>query len=454
MPKLLAKITDKKLQSITKTTSCGGVPGLIVKVSKLQNGYIRKYFFLRYQRNGATRHFALGAYPEMSLAEAFKKAAEWRKKLDEGIDPSQEQKIKRMAVQRQSLTVEELVFKWIDFNVARGRWADASRPRDELWLGYLRNHVPADVATMPVIQLTPERLADVFAEKWRTMIDTPERILSDLKQAIDWAMREKRIPAGPNPAQVKDGRLGDLLPLHRPQSGNEPALPPDQMPAFFAALLDHVRTSQGARCLAFAILTAARNSTAREARWDEIVWDSPKGAMHVIPRERMKVKKNKIPFDRKTPLSPEAIWLLKTAPRFELECPFVFPNIREGRFEPMSLDGLSKPIKTLHMEKKKIDGIGWVDLNQLNPTGFPRRVTPHGLARATFNTWAKDAIGFNHPQFSWDIRESCLDHSHENYACAYDRDQAIGEMRIVFDAWAKFCMSEVSAIKKKALGIE
>lgn len=104
MPKLLAKITDKKLQSITKRTACGGVPGLIVKVSKLQNGYLRKYFFLRYQRNGSARHFALGAYPEMSLAEAFKKAAEWRKKLDEGIDPSEEQKIKRMAVQHQNLT--------------------------------------------------------------------------------------------------------------------------------------------------------------------------------------------------------------------------------------------------------------------------------------------------------------------------------------------------------------
>ncbi len=454
MPKLLAKITDKKLQSVTKTTACGGVPGLIVKVSKLQNGYLRKYFFLRYQRAGGTRYFSLGSYPETTLAEAFKKAAEWRKKLDEGIDPTQEQKLKRMAIQGQSLSVEELVFKWIESNEARGRWADASRPREDLWLGYLRNHIPANTATMPVIQLTPEHLADVFAEKWQTMIDTPERILQDLRSAIDWGMREKLIPTGQNPAQIKDGRLGDLLPLKRPRGGNEPALPPDQMPAFFAALIDHVRTSQGARCLAFAILTAARNTTAREAMWNEIIWDSSKGAIHLIARERMKIKKNKIPFDRKTPLSKEALWLLKTAPRFELECPFIFPNIREGKLEPMSLDGLSKPIKTLHQERKKIDGIGWIDPNQLNPTGFPRRVTPHGLARATFNTWAKDGSGFNHPQFSWDIRESCLDHAHENYSCAYDRDQAIGEMRLVFDAWAKFCFSEISTVKKKTLGIE
>lgn len=453
MPKLLAKITDRKLQSITKTTSCGGVPGLIVKVTPLQNGYLRKYFFLRYQRNGSTKHYSIGAYPETSLAEAFKKAAQWRKLLDDGIDPTEELKTKRLALNGQGISVEDLVFKWIDFNNKRGRWKDASRPREDLWLGYLHNHIPADVARMPVVQLTPERLSEVFGEKWETMIDTPERILSDLKNAIDWGMREKLIPIGLNPAQIKDGRLGDLLPLHRPTGGNEPALPPDQMPAFFASLLDHVRTSQAARCLAFSILTAARNTAAREATWNEILWDSPKGALHVIPRERMKVKKNKIPFDRQTPLSDVAIWLLKTSPRFELQCPYVFPNIREGKFEPISLDALTKPIKTLHNEKKKIDGIGWVDKYQLNPTGFPRRVTPHGLARATFNTWAKDATGFNHPVITWEIRESCLDHFHSKYACAYDRDLALGDMRVAFDEWTKFCMSEVSATQKLALGL-
>ena len=104
----------------------------------------QKVFFLRYQRNGSARHFALGAYPEMSSAEALKKAAEWRKKNRRRHRPFRRAKNKCMAVQHQSLTVEELVFKWIDFNVARGCWADASRPRDELWLGYLRNHVPAN----------------------------------------------------------------------------------------------------------------------------------------------------------------------------------------------------------------------------------------------------------------------------------------------------------------------
>ena len=38
-----------------------------------------------------------------------------------------------------------------------------------------------------------------------------------------------------------------------------------------------------------------------------------------------------------------------------------------------------------------------------------------------------------------DLRESCLDHRNESYQCAYDREQALGDMREVFDAWGKFC---------------
>ena len=62
----------------------------------------------------------------------------------------------------------------------------------------------------PVEELKPEMFAAALGEKWRTMIDTPERILSDARQAIDWAIRSEFVPPMLNPAQVKDGKLGDL----------------------------------------------------------------------------------------------------------------------------------------------------------------------------------------------------------------------------------------------------
>lgn len=203
-----------------------------------------------------------------------------------------------------------------------------------------------------------------------------------------------------------------------------------------------VPQSQTARCLAFAILTSARNTTAREATWDEIQQDDDGHWLHVIPRDRMKMKSDKIPFDRKTPLSNQAKALLDTAPRFPNdEKGFVFPNINKGNLSAFSRDSVRALLKRMHVKQRKVDGIGWVDPDQKTRDGQPRIVTLHGLARATFNTWAKDARGYGHKAFPRDLRESCLDHRNESYQCAYDREQALGDMRDVYEAWGNFCTS-------------
>lgn len=100
--------------------------------------------------------------------------------------------------------------------------------------------------------------------------------------------------------------------------------------------MELVPVSQTARCLAFAILTAARNTTAREATWGEIQKDEDGNWLHVIPRERMKVKSEKIPFDRKTPLSSQAVSLLESAPRYPSDGDsLIFPILIEGCAHPL-----------------------------------------------------------------------------------------------------------------------
>ncbi len=444
--KYAAPITEKKIKTLTKHTACGVVPGLYVWVTKLKDGSLSKYFVLR--ERSINRTFTLGKYPDMSLSEAFKKAAEWKDKIAQGIDPAVEAKALKMSLKKEEqpeqnvLTFEELIRKWITFEEKRGRWSKTSKSKTEVWDGFFRNHIPESIRSCPVEELTAQMFYDALVEKWRTMIDTPERILADARQAIDWAMRSEMIRPVLNPCIVKDGKLGDLLPLDRPVGGHEPALPPKRMPAFFKALMELVPVSQTARCLAFAILTAARNSAAREATWDEIQQDDDGNWLHVIPRARMKVKNDQLPFDRKTPLCAQAVELLRKTPRVASEEPqFVFPNINKGKRSPFTRDAVRALIKRMHDKQKKIDGIGWVDPEQKDQTGKPRIVTLHGCARATFNTWAKDARGYGHKAFARDLRESCLDHRNESYKCAYDREQALGDMREVFDAWGEFCFS-------------
>lgn len=459
MPKTVVKMTDKRLKTLTKETSCGVVPGLSVVVRQLKDGVVGRYFVLRYAKHGLTKKINLGAYPQMSLAQAFAKAQEFRDQLEKGCNPQHELETKRKHnIFNTSMSVEELIWAWIDFQTARGKWdQNASKTKEEIWYSFFRNHFTKELRNLPVVQLTPEILSEHFSEKWSTMIDTPERILGDLRRAIDWGIRQKTIPPlSENPAQVSGGRLGDILPLSRPSGGNKPALPPDRVPDFFVVLADLIPVSQSARCLAYAILTAARNSTARESTWNEIIITNAREGSHQrIPRERMKMKGKVLPFDRKTPLSKEAIGLLKTSPKLPAlgEKDWVFPNIRMGRYEPISEDMLSKCIKDMHRRQLKIDNIGWIDPNESTRQGRPRRATPHGIARASFKTWANDATGYDHAEYKDSILESCLDHRHEKYANAYDREQAMGDMRKVFDAWGEFCYSKLTDEQKSKLGL-
>lgn len=193
MPKLATKMTDKKLRSLTKDTSCGVVPGLIVVVRKLADGSFGKYFSLLYTSNGKRIKYNLGAYPSLSLSAAFEKAQKYREMLDAGEDPEKAIKEKKLAnIFKTSMTVEQLVWKWIEFETARGKWdKNADKTKDVAWSGFFKNHFKKELRQLPVVQLTPEILAAHFSEKWQTMVDTPERILSDLKNAIDWGDSSK-----------------------------------------------------------------------------------------------------------------------------------------------------------------------------------------------------------------------------------------------------------------------
>ena len=137
--KIVAPITEKKIKSITKHTACGVVPGLYVWVMTLKNGETAKYFVLR--ERSINRTFTLGKYPDMSLTEAFKKAAEWKEKVKQGVDPAKEEKQRRDALRRERegvcealdiLTFEKLIRQWIEFNENRGKWSKTSKSKTEI----------------------------------------------------------------------------------------------------------------------------------------------------------------------------------------------------------------------------------------------------------------------------------------------------------------------------------
>lgn len=447
-------LTDRQAKLAKKTIAVGGVRGLVLRVRETQSG-ISKIFVLRMTVDGKSQYQSIGAYPETSLEEARKIALEWRnqmKKGERGRDVAVEERKQKMTAKeaKNTYSVQQMLFDYLNFGINRN-WHDTtvkgkkiSRSHQEIVLGYMRNHIPKDILLMPVKDLTPELLAETFKEKWLTMVDTPDRVIGEISRAFEHAVKAEKIDDMKNPASL-DGKLGILLPPNhlRVKKGHHAALHPDRIPEFFEELSKH--TGVASKLAMYSILTASRATNSRLTTWSEVHLDSMKNIdapIHVIPREEMKVKRV-IEFDRETPLSKQAVEVLKSVPRFQAvsEHDFVFAIIgKKGVINALTPAAIAVLIRKINYERKKKGLEPFVDHNIMR-NGEPVSITLHGTARASFETWASDSVRYGHKQFSKQSIEHCLDHVTGKYNNAYLRRAVIGEMREVFEAWGEYCFS-------------
>lgn len=449
-------LTDRQAKLAKKTIAVGGVKGLTLRVRQTQEG-LSKIFILRVNMDGKEKNLSLGSYHEVSLEEARKTALDWRNKILKGENPRQEAINERRAKmasanEKKTYSVQRMLLDFCEFGEGR-LWKPSvikgekiSRDHADIVNGYIRNHIPKDILAMPAKTLTPEILAKSFEKKWIEMVDTPERVLGELKRAFDYGIRSGKIPPMENPADLK-GRLRDLLPpdSERVQKTHQPALPPERIPELFEEL--HKRQNVTSRLIQYTILTVSRASNARLSLWSEIYFDKkdhPEAPIQVTKRDEMKVKRV-IKFDKETPLSTQAVQLLKRIPRFIVSngFDFVFSKAnRDGSIIAVSAATCAMMIRKINAEFHEAGKEPFVDPDLLNQDGSPRNITLHGTARASFEAWAYDSVRFKHKQFSEKAIEHCLDHVTEKYNNAYLRKAVIGEMREILQAWADYCYSK------------
>lgn len=455
--RIVSMLTDRQAKLAKKTIAVGGVKGLVLRVRETGSG-LSKHFVMRIAVDGKVVTQTIGEYPQISLEQARKIALEWREKMLDGLRPREEAIMERRARLREKqaaklYTVQRMLIDYCDFGENRLWRTDEikgqtiSRSHAEIVNGYMRNHIPESILLMQAADLTPEILADAFRDKWMLMIDTPERVIGEIKRAFDFAVRSGKISPCENPADLK-GRLRDILPPDsmRAQKSHQPALPADRIPEFFAELQKH--PSITAKLIQYTILTVSRASNARLTLWSEIFLDPkdhPQAPIQVTKRDEMKVKRV-IKFDRETPLSDKAVKLLKALPRFVVSegFDFVFAKASvDGEISPLSEAACNAMIRKINSGLVKRGGHPFVDPDLENRDGSLRNATLHGTARASFEAWAYDYVRYGHKQFSEKGIEHCLDHVTEKYNNAYLRRSVIGEMREILQAWADYCYSKL-----------
>jgi len=358
-----------------------------------------------------------------SLTLARTLATEARLMLARGVDPlaqRQAQRAEHRARETESTAAAATardVEHWTLARCGRDYHARVIEPKMTAkhaaqWIASLENHVPAALWHAPIVTITapalvvallrikPHKRARHYGSGDR-LGETRSRILQRLAAVWDDAIFHGRATTNAAGSAARR-KIAEGAPKRR--KGSHLALPHAEAPAIMRAIA--AAEGIGARALEFAVLTAARTGEVLGARWREI---DAEAKLWRIPAERMKARR---PHD--VPLSVQALAVLDRVRGLDAE--LIFPGAAVGA------DGAARPLSNMAM------------LSALGRLGLRQRTTAHGLARATFSTWANER-GIARP----DVIEACLAHAQgDKVRAAYNRASFDEERRALLDAWAAY----------------
>ena len=311
----------------------------------------------KYRFEQKERLLILGAYPEVSLADARQKRDEAKKILRAGRDPRHSAKRSRL-IGRSNLagSFEEVALEWHTLQVARWKPVHA----DDVITSLKRDVFP-HLGAMPLAEIDKPLLLSVLRKiEKRGAIETARRIKQRVAAIYRYANAKG---AGlENPALDINDALTPLPPAKR-----YPALIDINAIRTMIGDIDRAGASPvnrfAARLLA---LTAQRPGMVRFMEWDDITgidWADANAdttePLWVVPASKIKQElhlRTDEAFNHPVPLSAQAVDTLRAVRWLTGRSPFVFPGARSGL----------KPISE--------NAIGYL----YNREGYKGRHVPHG----------------------------------------------------------------------------
>lgn len=367
-----------------------------------------KLWRLKYRIDGKEKVMALGAYPDISIAQARDAMNEARKKLATGDDPMAQRKADKLARR----TAAENSFQ----AVARlwwGGWKPARSPRHA---DYVLRRLEADIfpaiGSMPVDAIkAPDLVAMTKAIAARGALDIAKRALQTTGQVFRYAIAHGL--AQRNPAT--DIKPGDILPARK--KVNYARISGKELPD----LLRHIEAYSGAPTTRLAMklmaLTFVRTSELIGARWEEF---DLKAKRWDIPPVRMKMKTPHI-----VPLSTQAVTVLETLKLLSGHNALLFPGERDHD-KPMSNNTI---------------------LAALARMGYKGRMTGHGF-RGIASTLLHE-MGFSHAHIELQLAHQ----ERDEVSAAYNHAIYLKERGKMMQHWADYldtcATGKVLAFKKK-----
>ena len=394
----MAAITDTKARNIKPADPViphGNITGLALHPSSTKgNGK----WVLRYVSpvTGKRRNAGLGSYPEVTIAEAGKRASAMRLELGDGRDPLEE---KTKIEERPKIPTFEEAARTLHKDLLAG-WKNPKHGQQ--WINTLIEYVFPKLGGMLLHEIQPGDVAEVLKPIWLTKAETASRVKQRIHVVLAWGWAHGHCQS--NPVDVV-GHLLAQQPGKATRTQHHPAMPWREVPEFVQNQLRPGNRPEVSRTLLeFVILTACRSGEARGMTWDEVDF---KDKVWSIPAERMKAR-----VSHRIPLSPRAMAILQM--QKDQHETFVFPSIRDQvELSDMAITSVLRRLKA-HSDT-------------------PGRIaTAHGF-RSSFRDWCSEN------GYSRDLAERSLAHTiKDKVEAAYHRTDLLEQRRDLMNAWEAF----------------
>jgi integrase len=426
MPKIAKPLNDIQVRRISRVGwhAVGGVAGLLLQVRKpsKEGAQIPRSWILRVKVGIDRQPIGLGSYPQVSLAEAREQAKKLVVEAKQGVNLKAKKRAERSALlsaASKNKTFRECAGAYIEAHSSdyssdkhRKQWPSTLTAYAYPIIG---NMMVSDITMRDILLVLNQETNVTETEKgklWYVKTETAKRLLGRIKTVLDFAtVNEYR--TGANPAQWT-GYLSTQLPSPKKLQKVEhhPAVPYQMIGDFISKL--RKSDSISAKAVEFLVLTAVRSGSVRQAEWSEIDFERK---LWTIPAEHTKAKQ-----EHRVPLTPQAIKLLKSLPRF-VGSNIVFPSPTGKALSDMALSQL--------MRRMQKSGELTVE------------AVPHGF-RSTFRDWAAEQTAY--PD---EIRKAASGHTvGDAVKEAYQRTDLLEKRRHLMVGWSNFL--DLPSFKAKA----
>lgn len=387
MPKLIPPLTDTAIRQAKPSQKPrrlfdGRVTGLHLLIQP--SG--AKLWRLRYTINSEEKRMALGKYPEISLEEVRKQAAEHRKQIAQGNDPAAPATVNTFAV------VAEKFIVWKSTVLLRAG-ATIRKYRE-----CLKNDLLPVLGDKDIADIHPVDVVPLLEQINKRSNNLARKNLELVSMIVKYAILQGYRP----PYSHLD--LSGAIPRKPSKPKNIP-----RDPAAVFASINKYPESVMRMAMKLQFLGFLRASETMGAEWKE--FDLKKKEWH-IPAQRMKMKRPHV-----VPLAKQTISLLRELKKSTGETPYLFPSLHSDA--PMCRDALSKAFRSA--------GIG---------------IVPHHC-RTLAGTWLKNN------KFAPHLVEAQLSHVNKNeVAGAYEHEphlMYLDERKQMMQVWAN-CLIPAKSI--------